>query len=319
MNPMPLKTLSSPKIKVIGVGGSGSNAISRMMSCGIQGVDLIAINTDIQDLKRTKALQKLRIGLDLTKGLGCGMDPEIGRAAAEENKEEIQEILKGSDMVFIACGLGGGTGTGAAPIIAGLAKKEGALTIAVVTLPFSFEGQQRQAVAEKGLEDLRDKVDTLLIIPNDRILTLIDQDISLVQSFWLCDEVLRQAVQGISDLIIKPGIINVDFADVKAIMKNSGQALFGMGTAKGENRAEEAANSAVNSSLLDFSIEGGKAVLFNVSGHTDVSLAEVRQVAKVITKRLNPKAKIIFGAVQDKNLKKGELKVTVIATGFAKP
>ncbi len=307
---------SLAKIKVIGVGGSGSNAVSRMMKCKIQGIDLIAINADAQDLKHTFAHQKIRIGKQVTKGLGTGMNPEVGRKAAEENKEEIEKVLKGSDMVFITCGLGGGCGSGASSVVAEIAKKQGALTIAVVTKPFFFEGNQRQAIAEKALKNLREKVDTLLIIPNDKVLSLIDKETTLLSAFWACDEVLREAVQGISDLIVFPGIINVDFADLKAIMKNSGPALFGIGYGKGENRIEEAVNQAINSPLLDFSIQGAKGLLFNVSGGRDISLEEVRNIANIITKHTSPRAKVIFGAVQDKNLSKGEIKITVIATGF---
>jgi len=307
---------SSAKIKVIGVGGSGCNAVSRMVKCKIQGIDLIALNTDAQDLVKAQAHQKIRIGREATKGLGTGMNPEIGRKAAEENREEIEEILKGSDMIFITSGLGGGTGSGAGPVVAEIAKKQGALTIAVVTKPFSFEGNQRQGVAEKALKNLRDKVDTLLIIPNDKILSLIDKETTLLSAFWACDEVLREAVQGISDLIVFPGIINVDFADLKAIMKNSGPALFGIGYGKGENRIEEAVNRAINSPLLDFSIQGAKGLLFNVSGGKDISLEEVNDIANIITKNTSSRAKVIFGAVQDKSLAKGEIKITVIATGF---
>ncbi len=306
------------KIKVIGVGGSGCNAITRMMKCHLQGVDLIALNTDIQDLKSTRADQKLQIGRELTKGLGAGMNPEIGRRAAEEQKDEIQEILKGSDMVFVAYGAGGGTGTGAGPVVAEIAKKLGILTIAVVTKPFSFEGLWRIKSAEKGIDNLKNKVDTLLVIPNNKLLKLVDQNTSLLESFWICDEVLRQAVQGISDLIVLSGIINVDFADLKTIMKNSGQALLGMGSAKGEKRATEAVGKAINSPLVDFSIEGAKNVLFNVSGKEDLSLTEIDEIAKIITQRVCSNAKIIFGAVNDKRLAKGEIKVTVIATGFEK-
>ena len=304
------------KIKVIGVGGSGSNAISRMMKCKIQGIDLIALNADAQDLKHTFAHQKIRIGKQITKGLGTGMNPEVGRKAAEENKEEIEKVLKGSDMVFITCGLGGGCGSGASSVVAEIAKKQGALTIAVVTKPFSFEGNQRQAIAEKALKNLREKVDTLLIIPNDKVLSLVDKETTLLSAFWACDEILREAVQGISDLIVFPGIINVDFADLKAIMKNSGPALFGIGYGKGENRIEEAVNRAINSPLLDFSIQGAKGLLFNVSGGGDISLEEINNIANIITKHTSPRAKVIFGVVQDKNLSKGEIKITVIATGF---
>lgn len=307
---------SSTKIKVIGIGGSGSNAISRMMKCKIKDVELVALNTDIQDLQKTRAHRKLRIGRELTRGLGSGMNPEIGRKAAEEQREDISQLLRDTDMVFVTYGAGGGTGTGAGPIIAEIAKNSGALTIAVVTRPFSFEGSQRKAIASKGIENLENNTDTLLVISNDRLLKLVDEKLSLTSAFWICDEVLRQAVQGISDLISQPGIVNVDFADVKTIMKNAGPALLGMGRARGENRAEEAANLAISSPLLDFSIEGGRGVLFNVSGGEDLSLFEVEKIAKIITKKLNPRAQVIFGAVYDKNLRKGEIKVTVITTGF---
>ncbi len=307
---------NATKIKVVGVGGSGSNAVSRMMSCNIKGVELVAVNTDVQDLQKTRAHRKIRIGQDLTRGLGSGMNPDIGRRAAEEQKAEISQLLKGTDMIFVTYGAGGGTGTGAGPAVAELARSLGALTIAVVTRPFSFEGSQRKAIASKGLTDLKDKTDTLLVISNDKLLKIVDEKVPLNNAFWMCDEILRQAVQGISDLIVQPGIINVDFADVQTIMKDAGPALLGMGRAKGENRAEEAANLAINSPLLDFSIEGGRGVLFNVSGGEDLSLLEVEKIAKIITKKLHSRAQVIFGAVYDKNLKKGEIKVTVVTTGF---
>ncbi|MFH1462631.1 MAG: cell division protein FtsZ [bacterium] len=309
------KTMNT-KIKVVGVGGSGSNAVSRMAKCKIKGVELIAVNTDAQDLVRANAHLKLRIGRKATQGLGTGMNPEIGRKSALENLGEIADMLKGSDMIFIACGLGGGTGSGAAPVIAEVAKESGALTLAVVTKPFSFEGQVRQRIAENGIRRLKEKVDTLVVISNDRLLSTLDPNVSLLSAFWICDDILRQAVQGVSDLISLPGIINVDFADVRAIMNNAGSALFGVGRAQGEGRAEKAALSAINSPLLDLSPKGAKGVLFNVSGGKDISLAEIDQVAKVITQEINPDARIIFGAVQDEKLKKGEIKVTVIATGF---
>ncbi len=308
--------ITNTKIKVIGVGGAGCNAISRMYNCRIQGVDFIAINTDTQDLKYALAHQKLRIGKDITQGLGSGMNPEIGQKAAEENREEIKEILKDADMVFITCGLGGGTGSGAAPVIAEISKKLGALTIAVVTRPFTFEGKQRKMLADKALENLRGKVDTLLIISNDKVLSFINKDTTLISAFWTCDEVLREAVQGISDLIVLPGIINVDFADVKTITKSSGPALFGIGRAQGDRRVEEAANKAINSPLLDFSIKDAKGILFNVSAAKDLSLDEVNDIANIITKSADSQAKVIFGAVRDKKLKNDEIKITVIATGF---
>jgi len=303
------------KIKVVGVGGSGSNAVSRMKKCKIKGVELIVINTDIQDLRKTKADLKLRIGRKLTQGLGTGMNPEIGKRAALENRAEIQEILKDTDMVFIAGGMGGGTCTGAAPVVAQIAKDLGTLTIAIVTKPFSFEGSARMRIAERGIRNLKEKVDTLILISNDKLLSVLDSKVSLLNAFWICDDILRQAVKGISDLIMLPGIVNVDFADVKSIMKNSGTALFGTGRARGDKRAEEAAMSAINSPLLDISSRGAKGILFNVSGGKDISLSEIDEVAKVICQEVNPEAKVIFGAVQDEKLKKGEIKVTVIATG----
>jgi len=304
------------KIKVVGVGGYGSNAISRMAKCKIKGIELIAINTDAQDLAKARADVKLRIGRKTTQGLGTGMNPEIGRKSALENRQEISEVLRGSDMVFIACGLGGGTGSGAAPVVAQVSKELGILTLAVVTKPFSFEGQARLRIAENGLRCLKENVDTLISISNDKLLSTLDPNISLINAFWVCDDILRQAVQGISDLILLPGIINVNFADVKTIMVNAGSALFGVGRAQGEGRAEKAALSAIGSPLLDISVKGAKGVLFNVSGGKDISLSEIDEVARFITKEVNPEAKIIFGAVQDENLKQGEIKVTVIATGF---
>jgi cell division protein FtsZ len=305
------------RIKVIGVGGSGCNAIARMMSCGIKGVDFIAVNTDVQALHNSRASQKVHIGKVLTRGMGAGMNPEIGRKAAEENREEIQEALRGADMIFITCGLGGGTGSGAAPIVAELAKEIGVLTVAIITKPFSFEGSQRARIAEDALAELRQKVDTIIIIPNDRILNVIDKKVSLLNAFGIVDDVLRQAVQGISDLIIYPGIINLDFADVKAIMENAGPAIMGIGRATGEDRALEAARAAISSPLLEFSIEGAKGILFNVSGGSDMGMIEVSEAARVITESADKDAKVIFGAVLDEKMKKGEIKITVIATGFS--
>jgi len=304
------------KIKVVGVGGSGGNTVSRMKKCKIEDVELIAINADAQDLKKAKADLKIRIGKKLTRGLGTGMNPEIGKKAAEEQREEIREVLKGADMVFVTCGLGGGCGTGASPVVAELAKNLGALTVAVVTKPFSFEGQARSQVAQKGLETLKEKVDSLIAISNDKLLEVLAPDVTLLNAFWICDDILREAVKGISDLITLPGIVNVDFANVKTIMKNSGTALFGIGKAQGEKRAAEAALQAINSPLLDVNCRGAKGILFNVSGGRDVSLSEIDEVAKVICREVNPRAKIIFGAVLDEKLKKGEIKVTLIATGF---
>ena len=304
------------KIKVIGIGGSGSNAISRMMACKIHGIDFVAINTDAQDLHHTTAPEKLHIGKNLTKGLGAGMNHELGRQAAEENRDEIHQAVKGADMVFITCGMGGGTGTGASPIIAEAAKDSGALTVAVVTKPFSFEGLQRMRIAEEGLLQLKDKVDTLITIPNDKLLSVIDQKTSLLDAFSVVDDVLRQAVQGISDLVVTPGIVNVDFADVKAIMENTGSALMGIGRATGEDRAIEAAKAAISSPLLEISIDGAKGVLFNVGGGPDLAMSEINEAAKVIVESVDPEARVIFGAVVDDKLKKGEIKITVIATGF---
>lgn len=304
------------KIKVVGVGGSGCNAISRMIDSKIKGVEFVAINTDAQCLHHSKASEKVHIGKNLTKGLGAGMNPEIGRQAAEENRDEIQEVLKGSDMVFVTCGLGGGTGTGAAPIVAETAKELGALTVAVVTKPFAFEGSQRRSIAEEGLANLRDRVDTLITIPNDKLLSIIDRKTTLINAFRIVDDVLRQGVQGISDLITKPGIVNVDFADVRAIMSDSGSALMGIGISSGDNRATEAAKAAINSPLLELSIDGAKGVLFNVSGSTDLTMLEINEAANVITENVDPNAKVIFGAVTDEQIRKGEVHITVIATGF---
>jgi cell division protein FtsZ len=304
------------RIKVVGVGGSGNNAISRMIECKLRGVEFVAINTDAQDLHHSKAGEKIHIGKNLTKGLGAGMNPEIGRQAAEENRDEIAEVLKGSDMVFVTCGMGGGTGTGGAPIVAEVAKEAGALTIAVVTKPFSFEGAQRRAIAAEGLENLKERVDALITISNDRLLQIIDRKTTLINAFRVVDDVLRQGVQGISDLISKPGIVNVDFADVKAILQDSGSALMGIGMASGENRAAEAAKYAINSPLLEFSIDGAKGILFNVSGGPDMTMLEINEAANVITESIDPNAKVIFGASVDESAKKGELTITVVAAGF---
>ncbi len=304
------------RIKVVGVGGSGTNAISRMIECKLQGVEFVAVNTDAQDLHHSKASDKVHIGKNLTKGLGAGMNPEVGRQAAEENRDEIAEVLKGSDMVFVTCGLGGGTGTGGAPIVAEVAKEAGALTIAVVTKPFSFEGAQRKAIALEGLENLKDRVDALIVISNDRLLQVIDRKTTLVNAFRVVDDVLRQGVQGISDLISKPGIVNVDFADVKTVLQDAGSALMGIGTASGENRASQAAKAAINSPLLEFSIDGAKGILFNVSGGSDMTMLEINEAANVITESIDPNAKVIFGATLDEAAKKGDLNLTVIAAGF---
>lgn len=304
------------RIRVVGVGGSGKNAVNHMIDSKVRGVDFIAINTDAQDLHHSQAKKKIHIGKNLTRGLGAGMNPELGKRASEETKEEIQQSLKGSDMVFVACGMGGGTGTGAAPVVARTAKEMGALTVAVVTKPFSFEGAQRMRLAEQGLDELRKEVDALIVIPNDRLLATVAKDTTLKHAFAMCDDVLKQAVEGISDLITNPGIINVDFADIRAVMENAGSALMGIGLASGENRSAAAAKAAVSSPLLELSINGAKGVLFAIAGGDDLGMLEVHEAAKIITESVDPNAKIIFGAVRDEKLKKGEVRVTVIATGF---
>lgn len=306
------------RIKVIGVGGGGGNAISRMINANLKGVEFVAINTDTQALHHSKAEEKVHIGKSLTKGLGAGMNPEVGRQAAEESREEIQNVLKGADMVFVTCGLGGGTGTGAAPVVAETAKELGILTVAVVTRPFSFEGSRRRAIAEEGLAALKKRVDTIISIQNDKILSIIDKKTSLVNSFRIVDDVLRQGVQGISDIICNSSseAVNVDFKDVETTMANSGDALMGIGIATGENRASEAAKAAVNSPLLDLSIDGARRVLFNITGGGDITMFEVEEASNVITESVDPDAKIIFGTVIDESAGKGEIQITVIATGF---
>lgn len=307
---------SFARIRVIGVGGSGSNAINHMVNSNVKGVEFIAINTDAQDLHHSRAKKKIHIGKNLTRGLGAGGEPEIGQRAAEETQEEILEALKGSDMVFIAGGMGGGTGTGANPIVARLAKEAGALTVGVVTKPFSFEGQQRLRAAEEGIAALKEEVDALITIPNDRLLAVVQRDTSVLNAFAMCDDILRQAVEGISDLITTPGIINVDFADIRSVMHNAGSALMGIGVASGEKRAEEAATAAINSPLLEVSISGAKGVLFAIAGGDDLGMLEVQDAARIITDSIDPNARVIFGAIKDEKLKKNEIKVTVIATGF---
>ena len=304
------------RIKVLGVGGSGRNALNHMIEQKVKGVDFISVNTDSQDLHHSLAKKKIYLGKNLTRGLGTGMNPEMGRRAAEETKDDIQEAIKGADMVFVACGLGGGTGTGASPLVARTAKELGALTVAVVTKPFSFEGQQRSKIAELGLDELRKEVDAIIVIPNDRLLSTIDRNTTVKNAFATCDEVLRQAVEGISDLITTPGIINIDFADIRAVMENAGAALMGIGLATGENRAVEAARKAINSPLLDLSISGAKGVLFSIAGGEDLTMFEIQDAAKVITESIDPQAKVIFGTVRDEKLKKNEIKITVIAAGF---
>ena len=302
-------------LKVIGVGGGGTNAVNRMIEAQIQGVEFIAINTDGQALNRSNADIRLRIGDALTKGLGAGANPEIGQKAALESKDELLGVLQGADMVFVTAGMGGGTGTGAAPVIAEMARELGALTVGVVTKPFLFEGRIRQNQAEKGVATLKENVDTLITIPNERLLQIVDKNTSMVDAFRMADDVLRQGVQGISDLITITGLINVDFADVKTIMSTAGSALMGIGTAKGEDRAIQAAKSAINSALLETSIEGSKGVLLNIPGSSNLTLTDVNEAAAVITEAADPDANIIFGAVIDESLG-DEIRVTVIATGF---
>jgi cell division protein FtsZ len=303
------------RIKVLGIGGSGTNAVNRMTELGIRGVEFIAVNTDAQALHNNSADKKVHIGKGITKGLGSGMNPELGRQAAEESQEEIEEVLSNADMVFITCGLGGGTGTGAAPVVAELAKNRGILTIAVVTKPFTFEGSKRKETAESGYDNLKDKVDAIISIHNDRILQIIDKKTSLVDAFKTVDEVLRQGISGISDLITTHGIVNADFADVRSIMADAGTALMGIGKAAGENRAEEAAKAAINSPLLEMTIDGAKGVLFNITGGSDLGMFEIDAAAKVITKNIDPDAKVKFGAVIDEDMGE-EVRITVIATGF---
>ena len=301
---------------VIGVGGSGKNAINHMINSKVKGVSFICMNTDTQDLHHSLAEKRIHIGKNLTKGLGAGMDPEVGKKAAEETKSEIQDVIKGADMIFIACGMGGGTGTGAAPIVARAAREQGILTVAVTTKPFFFEGNHRMKIAEKGIEELSKEVDAIIVIPNDKLLQLADKNTNFKDAFSSCDNVLRQAVEGISDLITTPGIINVDFADIKAVMRDAGSALMGIGIGSGEKRAEKAAIAAINSPLLEISIHGAKGVLFAISGGDDLTIHEIQEAAKIITESIDKDAKVIFGTIRDEKLKKGELKVTVIATNF---
>ncbi len=302
-------------IKVLGVGGGGGNAVNRMIKAGLKGIEFITVNTDAQALYHSEAPTKINIGKATTRGLGAGSNPDIGKQAAEESIEEIKEAIEGSDMVFVTCGLGGGTGTGGAPVIANAAREMGILTVGVVTKPFAFEGQRRKTQADEGLESLRNKVDTLITIPNDKILSLIDKKTPLNDAFAVVDDVLRQGVQGIADLITVHGMINVDFADVKAVMENAGSALMGIGYGTGENRASDAAKAAIESPLLEMSIDGAKGVLFNITGGNDLSMYEVDEAARVITEAADPEANIIFGAVINDSYT-GEIKITVVATGF---
>ncbi|MFX3622637.1 MAG: cell division protein FtsZ [Ectobacillus sp.] len=302
-------------IKVIGVGGGGNNAVNRMIEHGVQGVDFIAVNTDAQALNLSKAEIKMQIGGKLTRGLGAGANPEVGKKAAEESKEQIQEALRGADMVFVTAGMGGGTGTGAAPVIAQVAKELGALTVGVVTRPFTFEGRKRALQAQSGISALKENVDTLIVIPNDRLLEIVDKNTPMLEAFREADNVLRQGVQGISDLIAVPGLINLDFADVKTIMSNKGSALMGIGVGTGENRAAEAAKRAISSPLLETSIDGAQGVLMNITGGTNLSLYEVQEAADIVASASDLEVNMIFGSVINENLK-DEIVVTVIATGF---
>ena len=304
-------------IKVIGVGGAGNNAVNRMIESGIKGVEFIAVNTDRQALNLSKAGTKIQIGEKLTRGLGAGANPDIGAQAAEESKADIAEALKGADMVFVTAGMGGGTGTGAAPFVAAAAKELGILTIGVVTKPFTFEGKKRLAQAERGIANLKGKVDTLVVIPNDKLLQVIDRKTSIVEAFRMADDVLRQGVQGISDLIAVPGLINLDFADVKTIMLNQGMAHMGIGRASGENRAEDAAKQAIQSPLLETSIEGARGVIINITGGSDIGLHEANTAAELVQRSADPEANIIFGTVTDDSMG-DEIQITVIATGFEK-
>lgn len=303
------------RIKVIGCGGGGSNAVNRMIDNGVKGVEFITVNTDAQALQLSKAELKLQIGEKLTRGLGAGANPEVGKKAAEESREIVENALRGADLVFVTAGMGGGTGTGAAPVIAEIARDIGALTVGVVTRPFSFEGRKRSSHADNGIAALKEKVDTLIIIPNDRLLEIVDKNTPMLEAFRQADNVLRQGVQGISDLIAVPGLINLDFADVKTIMTERGSALMGIGVATGENRAAEAAKKAVFSPLLETSIDGARGVLMNITGGTNLSLYEVNEAADIVASAADPEVNMIFGAVIDENLK-DEILVTVIATGF---
>ena len=304
-------------IKVIGVGGAGNNAVNRMIESGIRGVEFISVNTDRQALQMSKAGTKIQIGEKITRGLGAGANPDIGAQSAEESKSEVTEALRGADMVFVTAGMGGGTGTGAAPIVASAAKEMGILTIGVVTKPFTFEGKKRLSQAERGIESLKSKVDTLVVIPNDKLLQIIDRKTSIVDAFRMADDVLRQGVQGISDLIAVPGLVNLDFADVKTIMLNTGMAHMGIGIASGENRAEDAAKQAIQSPLLETSIEGARGVIINITGGNDLGLHEVNTAAELVQRSVDPEANIIFGAVIDETIE-DQIIITVIATGFEK-
>lgn len=304
------------RIRVVGVGGSGGNAINHMIASKVRGVEFLAVNSDAQDLHRSQSKRKIHIGKNLTRGLGTGMNPELGKRAAEETRQQIQEALQGSDMVFITCGMGGGTGTGASAVIAKIAKEVGALVIAIVTKPFGFEGAQRKDIADRGLAELKKEVDAFIVIPNDKLLAVVEQNLSLKQAFALCDEVLREAVEGVSDIIRTPGDINTDFNDIKAVMEGAGPTLMGIGIADGDDRAKEAAKRAVNSPLLDISISGAKGVLWVVAHSDDLGIMEVHEASKIISESVDKNAKIIWGVMKDDKLKKGQLRIIVIATGF---
>ena len=306
---------SVAQIKVVGVGGAGNNAVNRMINAGLKGVEFYAVNTDSQALNMSLAPNKIQIGEKLTKGLGSGGNPDIGKRAAEESYDDIRKVLEGADMVFVTAGMGGGTGTGAAPLVAQIARELGILTVGVVTKPFGFEGKIRKMQAEKGLVEMKEKVDTLVTIPNDRLLQIVDKKASIMEAFRVADDVLRQGVQGISDLIAVPGLVNLDFADVKTIMLSKGYAHMGIGKANGENRGSEAVKQAIHSPLLETCIEGAKSVLLNITGGTDLGIFEVNEAADLVFQSADPDANIIFGAVIDENMK-DEIRITVIATGF---
>ncbi len=304
------------RIRVVGVGGSGKNAVNHMINSKVRGVEFIAVNTDAQDLHGSLAKKRIHIGKNLTRGIGAGMNPELGKRAAEETRQQIQEAIQGSDLVFITCGMGGGTGTGGAPVVAKIAKEVGALVIAIVTKPFAFEGAQRKELAERGLAELKKEVDAFIVIPNDKLLVAVEQTVSLKQAFALCDEVLREAVEGVSDIIRTPGDINTDFNDIKAVMEGAGPTLMGIGIAEGDDRAKEAAKRAVNSPLLDISISGAKGVLWVVAHSDDLGIMEVHEASKIISESVDKAAKIIWGVMKDSKLKKGQIRIIVIATGF---
>lgn len=305
------------RIKVVGVGGGGSNAIDRMYEDFPRGVDLIAINTDLQDLQQTNARKRIYIGKNLTKGMGTGMNPDLGRQAAEESRNEIMEAIRDADMIFVTAGMGGGTGTGAAPVVAEIAKDLGILTVGIVTKPFAFEGAQRARIAEEGIIRMRDRVDTLITIPNDRVFSVISKDTTVAKTFEEVDKILRDSVRGVTELILTPGIINIDFADVKAIIRDSGSAMVGLGVAAGNGRAGKAASSAINSPLLETSVEGAKGILLCISGRNDLKMHEINEIASAVAESADPSAKIIFGTYYDRKVNKGQLRITLIATGFS--